>query len=105
MVIGRKGNYKKIFLVLSFFFLFLCSLGFMRHDVFAIDPPVVQDPGGTHNGGSGYPIDGCTATICYTIHQPYSGVSWVYYDFNEMGIPVDQRDRIPYSRFINQPNS
>ena len=105
MVIGRKCNYKKIFLVLSFFFLFLCSLGFMRHDVFAIDPPVVQDPGGTHNGGSGYPIDGCTATICYTIHQPYSGVSWVYYDFNEMGIPVDQRDRIPYSRFINQPNS
>ena len=105
MVIGCKSNYKKIFLVLSFFFLFLCSLGFMSHDVFAVDPPTVQDPGGTHNGGSGHPVDGCTADICYTIHQPYSGVSWVYYDFDEMGIPVNQRDRIPYSRFINQPNN
>ena len=105
MVIGRKCNYKKIFLVLSFFFLSLFSFSFLGYDVFAADPPVVQDPGGTHNGGSGYPIDGCTARICYTIHQPYSGVSWVYYDFDEMGIPVNQRDRIPYSRFINPPNN
>ena len=105
MVIGRKCNYKKIFLVLSFFFLSLFSFGFLGYNVFAADPPVVQDPGGTHNGGSGYPVDGCTARICYTIHQPYSGVSWVYYDFDEMGIPVNQRDRIPYSRFINPPNN
>ena len=105
MVIGRKGNYKKIFLVLSFFFLSLFSFSFLGYNVFAADPPVVQDPGGTHNGGSGYPVDGCTARICYTIHQPYSGVSWVYYDFDEMGIPVNQRDRIPYSRFINPPNN
>ena len=105
MVIGRKCNYKKIFLVLSFFFLSLFSFSFLRYNVFAADPPVVQDPGGTHNGGSGYPVDGCTARICYTIHQPYSGVSWVYYDFDEMGIPVNQRDRIPYSRFINPPNN
>ena len=105
MVIGRKCNYKKIFLVLSFFFLSLFSFSFLGYDVFAADPPVVQDPGGTHNGGSGYPVDGCTARICYTIHQPYSGVSWVYYDFDEMGIPVNQRDRIPYSRFINPPNN
>ena len=105
MVIGRKCNYKKIFLVLSFFFLSLFSFSFLGYNVFAADPPVVQDPGGTHNGGSGYPVDGCTARICYTIHQPYSGVSWVYYDFDEMGIPVNQRDRIPYSRFINPPNN
>ena len=105
MVIGRKYNYRKIFLLLSFFFLFLYSLGFLRYDVFAVDPPAVQDPGGTHNGGSGHPVDGCTAAICYTIHQPYSGVSWVYYDFDEMGIPVNQRDRIPYSRFINPQNT
>ena len=105
MVIGRKCNYKKIFLVLSFFFLSLFSFSFLEYNVFAADPPVVQDPGGTHNGGSGYPVDGCTARICYTIHQPYSGVSWVYYDFDEMGIPVNQRDRIPYSRFINPPNN
>ena len=105
MVIGRKCNYKKIFLVLSFFFLSLFSFNFLGYNVFAADPPVVQDPGGTHNGGSGYPVDGCTARICYTIHQPYSGVSWVYYDFDEMGIPVNQRDRIPYSRFINPPNN
>ena len=105
MVIGRKCNYKKIFLVLSFFFLSLFSFSFLGYNVFAADPPVVQDPGGTHNGGSGYPVDGCTARICYTIHQPYSGVSWVYYDFDEMGIPVNQRDHIPYSRFINPPNN
>ena len=105
MVIGRKCNYKKIYLVLSFFFLSLFSFSFLGYNVFAADPPVVQDPGGTHNGGSGYPVDGCTARICYTIHQPYSGVSWVYYDFDEMGIPVNQRDRIPYSRFINPPNN
>ena len=105
MVIGCEYNYKKIFLVLSFFFLPLLSLGFMGHNVFAVDPPANQNPGGTHDGGSGYPVDGCSIDICYTIHQPYAGVSWVYYDFDEMGIPVNQRDRIPYSRFINQPNN
>ena len=105
MVIGRECNYKKIFLVLAFFFLFLFSLGFLGHNVFAADPPVNQDPGGTHNGGSGEPVDGCSSIICYTIHQPYSGVTWVYYDFDEMGIPVNQRDRIPYSKFINPQNT
>ena len=105
MVIGRECNYKKIFLVLAFFFLFLFSLGFLGHSVFAVDPPVNQDPGGTHNGGSGEPVDGCSSIICYTIHQSYSGVTWVYYDFDEMGIPVNQRDRIPYSKFINPQNT
>ena len=105
MVIGREYNYKKIFLVLSFFFLPLLSLGFMGHNVFAVDPPANQNPGGTHDGGSGYPVDGCSIDICYTIHQPYAGVSWVYYDFDEMGIPVNQRDRIPYSKFINPQNT
>ena len=105
MAIGRECNYKKIFLVLAFVFLFLFSLGFMGHNVFAVDPPVNQDPGGTHDGGSGHPVDGCTADICYTVHQPYSGVSWVYYDFDKMGIPVNQRDRIPYSKFINPQNT
>ena len=105
MVIGRKCNYKKIFLVLAFFFLFLFSLSFLGHSVSAIDPPVNQDPGGTHNGGSGEPVDGCSSIICYTIHQPYSGVTWVYYDFDKMGIPVNQRDRIPYSKFINPQNT
>ncbi len=105
MVIGREYNYKKIFLVLAFFFLFLFSLGFLGHSVFAVDPPVNQNPGGTHDGGSGYPVDGCAIDICYTIHQPYAGVSWVYYDFDEMGIPVNQRDRIPYSKFINPQNT
>ena len=105
MAIVRECNYKKIFLVLAFVFLFLFSLGFMGHNVFAVDPPVNQDPGGTHDGGSGHPVDGCTADICYTVHQPYSGVSWVYYDFDKMGIPVNQRDRIPYSKFINPQNT
>ena len=63
MVIGRECNYKKIFLVLAFFFLFLFSLGFLGHNVFAADPPVNQDPGGTHNGGSGEPVDGCSSII------------------------------------------
>ena len=105
MVIGRECNYKKIFLVLAFFFLFLFSLGFLGHSVFAVDPPVNQDPGGTHNGGSGQPVDGCSSIICYTIHQPYSGVTWIYYDFDKMGIPANQRDRIPYSKFINPQNT
>ena len=106
MAISRKHN-KKLFLVLSFFFLslFLFSLGIIGYNVFAVDPPVNQDPGGTHDGGSGHPVDGCTADICYTVHQPYSGVSWVYYDFDKMGIPVNQRDRIPYSKFINPQNT
>jgi len=104
MAISRKHN-KKLFLVLSFFFLSLFSLGIIGHNVFAVDPPVNQDPGGTHDGGSGHPVDGCTADICYTVHQPYSGVSWVYYDFDKMGIPVNQRDRIPYSKFINPQNT
>ena len=105
MATSRKHNYKKIFLVLSFFFLSLLSLGIIGYNVFAVDPPVNQDPGGTHDGGSGHPVDGCTADICYTVHQPYSGVSWVYYDFDKMGIPVNQRDRIPYSKFINPQNT
>ncbi|MCG5125599.1 hypothetical protein MBN09_01140, partial [Candidatus Saccharibacteria bacterium] len=104
MAISRKHN-KKLFLVLSFFFLSLFSLGIIGYNVFAVDPPVNQDPGGTHDGGSGHPVDGCTADICYTVHQPYSGVSWVYYDFDKMGIPVNQRDRIPYSKFINPQNT
>ena len=105
MVIGYKHNYKKLFLVLAFFFLFLFSVGFLGNSVFAVDPPANQNPGGTHDGGSGYPVDGCAIDICYTIHQPYAGVSWVYYDFDEMGIPVNQRDRIPYSKFINPQNT
>ena len=105
MVIGDRCNYKKIFLVLAFFFLSLFSLGFTRYNVFAVDPPVNQNPGGTHDGGSGHPVDGCSIDICYTIHQPYSGVSWVYYDFDKMGIPANQRDRIPYSKFINPQNT
>ena len=105
MVINRKYNYKKIFLVLAFFFLSLFSLSFTRYNVFAVDPPVNQNPGGTHDGGSGHPVDGCSVDICYTIHQPYSGVSWVYYDFDKMGIPANQRDRIPYSKFINPQNT
>ena len=106
MVIGSKCNYKKIFLVLSFFFLFLFSLGFLGHDVFAADSSANQGPGGgVHDGGTGHPIEGCEANICYTIHQSYSGVTWVYYDFDEMGIPENQRDHIPYSRFINPPNN
>ena len=105
MVNGYKHNYKKIFLVLSFFFLPLLSVGFICHNVFAVEPPAPQIPGGTHDGGSGHPVDGCAIDICYTIHQPYSGVSWVYYDFDEMGIPENQRDRIPYSKFINPRNT
>ena len=105
MVIGYKHNYKKLFLILAFFFLSLLSLGFLGNSVFAVDPPVNQNPGGTHDGGSGYPIDGCAIDICYTIHQPYAGVSWVYYDFDKMGIPANQRDRIPYSKFINPQNT
>ena len=105
MVIGCKLNYKKLFLILVFFFLSLSPLCFMGHNVFAVDPPANQNPGGTHDGGSGYPVDGCAIDICYTIHQPYAGVSWVYYDFDEMGIPANQRDRIPYSKFINPQNT
>ena len=105
MIVSNKCNHKKIFLVLAFFFLFLFSLGFLGNSVFAVDPPANQNPGGTHDGGSGYPVDGCAIDICYTIHQPYAGVSWVYYDFDEMGIPANQRDRIPYSKFINPQNT
>ena len=95
MVIGCKLNYKKLFLILVFFFLSLSPLCFMGHNVFAVDPPANQNPGGTHDGGSGYPVDGCAIDICYTIHQPYAGVSWVYYDFDEMGIPAKPKRPYP----------
>ena len=67
-----------------------------------MDPPKPPQTG-KHDGGSGHPVEGCSKSICYTIHQDYSGVTWIYYDFAAMGIPENKRDRIPYSTFANTP--
>ena len=74
----------------------------LNQNVFAVDPPKPPQTG-KHDGGSGHPVEGCSKSICYTVHQDYSGVTWIYYDFAAMGIPENKRDRIPYSTFANTP--
>ena len=100
--LGFKSIYQKILFLLS---VILFSLIFGLHinqDIFAVDPPKPPQTG-KHDGGSGHPVEGCSKSICYTVHQDYSGVTWIYYDFATMGIPENKRDRIPYSTFANTP--
>lgn len=100
--LGIKSIYQKILFLVS---VILFSLIFGLHinqDIFAVDPPKPPQTG-KHDGGSGHPVEGCSKSICYTVHQDYSGVTWIYYDFATMGIPENKRDRIPYSTFANTP--
>ena len=101
-ILGLKSIYQKILFLVS---VILFSLIFGLHinqDIFAVDPPKPPQTG-KHDGGSGHPVEGCSKSICYTVHQNYSGVTWIYYDFAAMGIPENKRDRIPYSTFANTP--
>ena len=101
-ILGLKSIYQKILFLVS---VILFSLIFGLHinqDIFAVDPPKPPQTG-KHDGGSGHPVEGCSKNICYTVHQNYSGVTWIYYDFAAMGIPENKRDRIPYSTFANTP--
>ena len=101
-ILGLKSIYQKILFLVS---VILVSLIFGLHinqDIFAVDPPKPPQTG-KHDGGSGHPVEGCSKSICYTVHQNYSGVTWIYYDFAAMGIPENKRDRIPYSTFANTP--
>ena len=100
--LGFKSVYRKIlfFVVIILFTLFFGV--HLNQNVFAVDPPKPPQTG-KHDGGSGHPVEGCSKSICYTVHQDYSGVTWIYYDFAAMGIPENKRDRIPYSTFANTP--
>ena len=100
--LGFKSVYRKIlfFVVIILFTLFFGVN--LNQNVFAVDPPKPPQTG-KHDGGSGHPVEGCSKSICYTVHQDYSGVTWIYYDFAAMGIPENKRDRIPYSTFANTP--
>ena len=101
-ILGFKSIYRKI---LFFVIIILFTLFFgvnLNQNVFAVDPPKPPQTG-KHDGGSGHPVEGCSKSICYTVHQDYSGVTWIYYDFAAMGIPENKRDRIPYSTFANTP--
>ena len=101
-ILGFKTIYRKI---LFFVIIILFTLFFgvnLNQNVFAVDPPKPPQTG-KHDGGSGHPVEGCSKSICYTVHQDYSGVTWIYYDFAAMGIPENKRDRIPYSTFANTP--
>ena len=100
--LGFKSVYRKIlfFVVIILFTLFFGVN--LNQNVFAVDPPKPPQTG-KHDGGSGHPGEGCSKSICYTVHQDYSGVTWIYYDFAAMGIPENKRDRIPYSTFANTP--
>ena len=100
--LGFKSIYQKIlFLAITVLFSLIFGLH-INQDIFAVDPPKPPQTG-KHDGGSGHPVEGCSKSICYTIHQDYSGVTWIYYDFAAMGIPENKRDRIPYSTFANTP--
>ena len=100
--LGFKSTYQKI-LFLASVILFSLIFGIhLNQNIFAVDPPKPPQTG-KHDGGSGHPVEGCSKSICYTIHQTYSGVTWIYYDFTTMGIPEKKRDRIPYSTFANTP--
>ena len=100
--LGFKSIYQKIlFLAITVLFSLIFGLH-INQDIFAVDPPKPPQTG-KHDGGSGHPVEGCSKSICYTIHQDYSGVTWIYYDFVAMGIPENKRDRIPYSTFANTP--
>ena len=100
--LGIKSTYQKI-LFLGFEILFSLIFGaYFNQNTFAADPPKPPKTD-KHDGGSGRPVEGCSKSICYTIHQEYSGVTWIYYDFATMGIPENKRDRIPYSTFANTP--
>ncbi|MCP9460016.1 MAG: hypothetical protein NNC33_00875, partial [Candidatus Nanosyncoccus sp. P13S_S20_bin.18.1] len=100
--LGIKSIYQKI---LFSVIITLVALIFGMHfsqNIFATNPPNPPQTG-KHDGGSGHPVEGCSKSICYTVHQDYSGVTWIYYDFAAMGIPENKRDRIPYSVFANTP--
>ena len=97
--LGIKPIYQKVlFFVVIALAALVCGIHF-NQNIFAKNPPQT----GKHDGGGGGPVEGCSSEICYTIHQDYSGVTWIYYDFAAMGIPVNKRDRIPYSTFVNTP--
>ena len=101
-ILGFKSIYRKI---LFFVIIILFTLFFgvnLNQNIFATNPPNPPQTG-KHDGGSGHPVEGCSKSICYTVHQDYSGVTWIYYDFAAMGIPENKRDRIPYSVFANTP--
>ena len=100
--LGIKSIYRKI-LFFAIIILFTLFFGIhLNQNIFATNPPTPPQTG-KHDGGSGHPVEGCSKSICYTVHQDYSGVTWIYYDFAAMGIPENKRDRIPYSVFANTP--
>ena len=100
--LGLKSIYQKIlFSVIITLVVLVCGVHFSQN-IFATNPPTPPQTG-KHDGGSGHPVEGCSKSICYTVHQDYSGVTWIYYDFAAMGIPENKRDRIPYSVFANTP--
>ena len=100
--LGLKSIYQKIlFSAIIILFSLICGIHFSQN-IFATNPPTPPQTG-KHDGGSGHPVEGCSKSICYTVHQDYSGVTWIYYDFAAMGIPENKRDRIPYSTFANTP--
>ena len=97
--LGLKSIYQKVlFFVIITLVALACGIHF-NQNILAKNPPQT----GKHDGGGGRPVEGCSSEICYTIHQDYSGVTWIYYDFAAMGIPENKRDRIPYSTFVNTP--
>ena len=101
-LLGFKFNYQKIlFSIIIAIVALICGMHFSQN-IFAVNPPTPPQTG-KHDGGSGHPVEGCSKSICYTVHQDYSGVTWIYYDFAAMGIPENKRDRIPYSVFANTP--
>ena len=100
--LGFKSIYQKVlFLAIITIVALIFGMHFSQN-IFATNPPNPPQTG-KHDGGSGHPVEGCSKSICYTVHQKYSGVTWIYYDFAAMGIPENKRDRIPYSTFANTP--
>ena len=99
-VVGQKNFFikHKVGCLLALLFLFIAGFSLVKFlPIHAVTKPGAP---GKSEGGTGDKNGDCSGTICYSMFKPYAGVSWVLYNFDKMGIDKNDRDHIPYSRFL-----
>lgn len=99
-VMGQKNFFIKHKVGCLFTLLFLFVIGFSLVKFLPIYAVTKPGAPGKSEGGTGDKSGDCSGTICYSMFKPYAGVSWVLYSFDKMGIDKNNRDHIPYSRFL-----
>ena len=99
-VMGQKNFFIKHKVGCLFTLLFLFVIGFSLVKFLPIYAVTKPGAPGKSEGGTGDKSGDCSGTICYSMFKPYAGVSWVLYNFDKMGIGKNDRDHIPYSRFL-----